>query len=174
MRLPRTVIGPRLRSSNHWDYCFFYSFVSLILFSLLFFYQRLYYYHRAELEGGGTQVSGSASAISFWAARVFFFLFLLLLLLLLLVEGGGPLRTSSTWRVCSAALAEASSNSRGNHRTGPKGPSYRQLFAILGTKWTCTLLFLSRIYLTTVGSSQGPLSQFIIKFHFSSLLNFLK
>jgi hypothetical protein len=63
-----------------------------------------------------------------------------------LVEGGGPLRTSSTWRVCSAALAEASSNSRGNHRTGPKGPSYRQLFAILGTKWTYAVVSLSNLF----------------------------
>ncbi|EFX68539.1 hypothetical protein DAPPUDRAFT_259999 [Daphnia pulex] len=56
--------------------------------------------------------------------------------------GGGPLRTSSTWRVCSAALAEASSNSKGNHRTGPKGRGYRQLFAILGTKWTTVMMMM--------------------------------
>ncbi|KZR98939.1 Uncharacterized protein APZ42_005409, partial [Daphnia magna] len=58
---------------------------------------------------------------------------------------GGTLRTSSTWRVSSAALVEASIND-GKPPYGPMGPWYRQFFAILGTKWTHSSVSLQLIF----------------------------
>jgi len=108
---------------------------------------------RAELKkktkkpgGGGepTEVSGSASAISFSFCSCFFSLFYFFPSAAAGLWRGGPLRTSSTWRVGSAALAEASSNGD-KPPYGPKGPGYRQFFAILGTKWMYTVVSLEPI-----------------------------
>ena len=99
---------------------------------------------RTKKPGGGTSTHRSfrfCFSHFLQLLLVFFFFFFFFLFfsffssaVLWIGRRGGPLRTSSTWRVASAALVDASSNVA-KPPYGQKVPWYRQLFAILGTKW---------------------------------------